>query len=49
MLKAVLIFLLVLVIIIGGMMTLLQTARKIKLPKNYDKSKSGWDDEEDDW
>ncbi|TQV75526.1 hypothetical protein FLL45_11465 [Aliikangiella marina] len=34
--------------IIGGMITLLRTANKYKFPKNYDRSKVGFDDE-DDW
>lgn len=39
---------LVFAFIIGGMITLLRTANKFKLPENYDKSKTGFDDE-DDW
>ncbi|NVJ61870.1 MAG: DUF2897 family protein [Gammaproteobacteria bacterium] len=39
---------LVFAFIIGGMITLLRTANKYKFPDTYDKSKVGFDDE-DDW
>lgn len=43
---AIIIIVLVFLFIIGGMMTLLKS-RDFKLPKDYDSSKSGYDDEED--
>lgn len=46
--KAIIIIILVLAFIIGGMITLLKSANSHKLPDNYDKSKTGFDDE-DDW
>ena len=46
---AIIIIILVFLFIIGGMVTLLNTANKHKLPDNYDKSKTGFDDEDDDW
>ncbi len=45
---AIVVIILVFAFIIGGMMTLLNTANKYKFPKTYDKSKVGFDDE-DDW
>ena len=47
--KAIIAIILVLAFIVGGMVTLLKSANKHKLPDNYDKSKVGFDDEEDDW
>lgn len=49
--KAIVIIVLVFLFIIGGMMTLLNTANKYKFPDTYDKSKTGFDDkdEEDDY
>ncbi|MCW8875937.1 MAG: DUF2897 family protein [Kangiellaceae bacterium] len=46
--KAIIIIILVLLFIVGGMVTLLNSANQ-KIPDNYDKSKVGFDDEEDDW
>ncbi len=45
---AIIIIILVLAFIVGGMITLLKNANQ-KIPKNYDKSKIGFKDEEDDW
>lgn len=45
--KAIIIIILVLAFIIGGMVTLYRTANKYKFPDTYDKSKTGFDDEED--
>ncbi len=36
----------VFILIVGGMMTLLKS-RDFKIPKDYDPSKSGYDDEDD--
>ncbi|MBV1909669.1 MAG: DUF2897 family protein [Kangiellaceae bacterium] len=44
---AIIIIILVLLFIIGGMMTLLRS-KDFKLPDNYDKSKSGFDDDDED-
>ncbi|MGX5173370.1 DUF2897 family protein [Aliikangiella sp. IMCC44653] len=44
---AIIVIILVFAFIIGGMITLLKTANKYRFPKNYDKSKTGFDDEED--
>ncbi len=44
---AIIIIILVFLFIIGGMMTLLKN-KDFKLPKDYDSSKSGYDDENDD-
>lgn len=46
--KAIVIIVLVLLFIIGGMVTLLRSANQ-KIPENYDRSKLGFDDEDDDW
>ncbi len=46
--KAFIIIAIVFILIIGGMVTLLKTANKYKFPDTYDKSKTGFDDEEDD-
>lgn len=46
---AVLVTILVFAFLIGGMVTLLKSANKHKLPDNYDKTKVGFDDEDDDW
>jgi len=46
---AIIVSILVFAFIVGGMVTLLKSANKHKLPDNYDKSKVGFDDEEDDW
>lgn len=45
--SATLIIILVLAFIVGGMVTLYKTANKFPFPDNYDKSKTGFDDEED--
>ncbi len=42
--KAIIAIILVLAFVVGGMMTLLNSANKHKLPDNYDKSKVGFDD-----
>lgn len=49
--QAIIIIILVLLFIIGGMVTLLKTANKYKFPDNYDKSKTGFadKDQENDW
>ncbi|PWK47900.1 hypothetical protein [Pleionea mediterranea] len=44
---AIIITLLVFAFIIGGMIILLKSAKKHKFPDTYDKSKVGFDDEED--
>ncbi len=44
---ALIIIVLVLLFIVGGMMTLLKS-KDFKIPDDYDKSKSGFDDDEDD-
>ena len=44
---AVLVIIFVFAVIVGGMITLLKTANKYKFPDNYDKSKTGFDDEDD--
>ena len=44
---AIIIIVLVLLFIVGGMMILLKS-KNFKIPDNYDKSKSGFDDEDDD-
>jgi hypothetical protein len=44
---AAIIIILVLLFIVGGMMTLLKS-KDFKIPDDYDKSKSGFDDEDDD-
>ena len=44
---ALIVIALVFIFIIGGMMTLLKNAKK-KFPDTYDKSKTGFDDEDDD-
>jgi hypothetical protein len=44
---AIIVIILVFAFIIGGMVTLLKTANKYRFPKNYDKSKTGFKDEED--
>ena len=41
------VIILVFAFVIGGMMTLLRTANKYKFPDTYDKSKTGFDDEEE--
>jgi hypothetical protein len=46
--KAIIIIVLVLAFIIGGMITLLKTADKYKFPDNYDKSKTGFEDKDDE-
>jgi len=43
---ALIIIALVFVFIIGGMVTLLKNAKQ-KIPDNYDKSKTGFDDEDE--
>ena len=43
----IIIIVLVLLFIVGGMMILLKS-KNFKIPDNYDKSKSGFDDEDDD-
>lgn len=48
MLKAIIITLLVFAFIIGGIITLYKTANKYKFPDTYDKSKIGYDDEDDE-
>ncbi|TQV81485.1 DUF2897 family protein [Aliikangiella coralliicola] len=45
---AMIVIILVLAFIVGGMITLLKTANKYKFPDTYDKSKTGFDDEDDD-
>ncbi|WP_444997925.1 DUF2897 family protein [Aliikangiella sp. IMCC44359] len=44
---AIIVIIVVFSLIIGGMVTLLKTANKYKFPDTYDKSKTGFDDEED--
>ena len=44
---AIIIITLVFVFIIGGMMTLLKS-KSFKIPKDYDPSKSGYDDDDDE-
>ena len=44
---AIIIIVLVFAFIIGGMMTLLKS-KNFKIPEDYDSSKSGYDDEDDD-
>jgi len=44
---AIIVIVLVFAFIVGGMVTLLKTANKYKFPDTYDKSKTGFDDEED--
>ncbi len=44
---AIIIIVFVLLFIVGGMMTLLKS-KDFKLPKDYDSSKSGYDDDDDD-
>ena len=46
--KTIIIIVLVLLFIVGGMITLLKSANQ-KIPDNYDRSKLGFDDEDDDW
>ncbi|WP_196140544.1 hypothetical protein [Aliikangiella sp. G2MR2-5] len=43
---AIIVIILVFAFLIGGMITLLNTANKYKFPDTYDKSKVGFDDEE---
>ena len=45
---AIIVIVLVFAFIIGGMVTLLKTADKYKFPENYDKSKTGFDDKDED-
>ena len=45
---AIIVIIVVFLFIIGGMVTLYKTANKYKFPDTYDKSKTGFDDEEDD-
>lgn len=47
MLTVILIIIFVFALIVGGMMTLLKN-KEFKLPDNYDRSKSGWDDDDQD-
>ncbi|MET1255159.1 DUF2897 family protein [Aliikangiella maris] len=44
--KAIIIIVLVFIFIIGGMVTLLKNAKQ-KFPDTYDKSKTGFDDEDE--
>jgi hypothetical protein len=44
---AIIIIVLVFALIVGGMMGLLKN-KNFKIPKDYDPSKSGYDDEDDD-
>jgi|GEM_PF-2411645 len=44
----VIVSILVFALLVGGLVTLYQTANK-KFPDTYDKSKTGFDDEEDDY
>ncbi len=44
---ALIVIAIVFIFIIGGMITLLKNAKQ-KFPDNYDKSKTGFSDEEDD-
>jgi len=44
---AIIVIFLVFVLIVGGMMTLLNS-KDFEIPKDYDPSKSGYDDEDDD-
>lgn len=45
---AIIVIAIVFIIIIGGMITLLKTANKYRFPDTYDKSKTGFNDEDDD-
>ena len=45
---ALIVIALVFLFIIGGMVILLKTANKFKLPDTYDKSKTAFKDEEED-
>lgn len=45
---AIIVIIIVFAFVVGGMITLLKSANQ-KFPDTYDKSKTGFDDEEDDW
>ncbi len=44
---AIIVIAIVFIIIVGGMVTLLNTADKYKFPDTYDRSKTGFDDEDE--
>ncbi|MDH5434747.1 MAG: hypothetical protein OEY19_12460 [Gammaproteobacteria bacterium] len=46
--KAIVVTFLIFAFLFSGIYTLYKTANKFKLPDDYDKDKSGYDDEEDD-
>ena len=48
MLTAILVTIFVLAILVGGIMTLLKS-KDFKIPDDYDPSKSGYNDDEDDY
>jgi uncharacterized protein YxeA len=46
---AIILIIIVFLFIIGSLINFWRDAKNTKVPKNYDRSKTGFDDEEDDW